>query len=94
MHESNGIRFLSFKVYEGWKGRAVSSKKAWRLKDVIVYPIEGVEDRNFTALCPIRAFRIFWGISKSKRLAQGSSQRLGFHKSNSSGFLSRVVTRF
>ena len=93
MLESNGIRFLSFKVYEGWKGRAVSSKKAWRLKDVIVYPIEGVEDRNFTALCPIRAFRIFWGISKSKRLAQGSSQRLGFHNSNPSGFLSRVVTK-
>ena len=50
MHESNGIRFLSFKVYEEWKGRAVSSKKAWRLKDVIVYPIEVVEDRNLTAL--------------------------------------------
>ena len=47
------------KVYKEWKGKVVSSKKAWRLKDVIVYPIEGVEDRNFSALCPLGAFRIF-----------------------------------
>ena len=40
------------KVYEEWKGRAVSSKKAWRLKDVIVYPIEGVEDKILQLFVP------------------------------------------
>ena len=93
MYESNGIRFLSFKAYEEWKGKAVSSKNAWRPKDVIVYPIDVGEDRNLTALCPLRAFRIFWRISKSRRLAQGSSQRLWFHNSSPSGFLSRVVIK-
>ena len=55
------------KVYKEWKGKVVSSKKAWRLKDVIVYPIEGVKDKKFTALCPLGAFRILWGISKNRK---------------------------
>ena len=59
MYESNGTRFLSFKAYEEWKGKAVSSKNAWRPRDVIIYPIDEVENRNLTALCPLRAFRIF-----------------------------------
>ena len=93
MYESNGTRFLRFKAYEGWKGKAVSSKNAWRPKDVIIYPIDDVEDRNLTALCPLRAFRIFWKVSKSRRLAQGSSQRLWLHNSSPSGFLSRVIIK-
>ena len=59
LYESNGTRFLKFKSYEGWKGKAVSSKNAWRPKDVIIYPIEEVGDRNLTALCPLREFCTF-----------------------------------
>ena len=36
-------RFLKFKHYEGWKGKAVSFDSAWRPKDVTLYAIDEVE---------------------------------------------------
>ena len=84
-----GALFLKFKPYEGWKGKAVSIDSSWRPKDVTLYAIDEVEGKDLSALCPLRAFRIF----SDMRSAQGSSQRLWLHGSSPKGFLSRAVIK-
>ena len=56
---NEGALFLRFKPYEGWKGKAVSIDSSWRPKDVTLYAIDEVEGKDLSALCPLRAFRIF-----------------------------------
>ena len=65
-------RFLKFKHYEGWKGKAVSIDSPWRPQDVSIYAIDNIDGKDLSTLCPLRAFRLFW----TKRLALGSSRRL------------------
>ena len=92
LYRYNGSQFIRFRAYEGWKGKAVSSKSRWRPKPVVIYPIASGEERDLSALCPLRAFLSFWDASKTKRSAMGSPQRLWLHSTKPGGFLpSRVI---
>ena len=93
LYKYNGSQFIRFRAYEGWKGKAVSSKSPWRPKQVVIYPISDGEDRDLSALCPLRAFRTFWKVSKSKRLALGSPQRLWLHSPRPGGFLPNIIIK-
>ena len=84
---TEGSLGLKFKPYEGWKGKAVSTSSSWCPEDVTLYAIDEVAGKDLTALCPLRAFRIFANM----RLAQGSSQRLWLHGNRPDGFLSCAV---
>ena len=92
LYKYKDARFIRFRAYEGWKGKAVSSKSRWRPKPVVIYPISNREGKDLSALCPLRAFRIFWEASKTTRAALGSPQRLWLHSTKQGCFLpSRVI---
>ena len=88
---SDGTEFISFKPFDTWKGKAVNSKDGWRPKDVVIYPIGEVSERDLSKLCPVRAFREF--AKKRLALRTTSTSRLWLHGTHPDGFLSRAVIK-
>ena len=46
---------------------------------------------DLSALCPMRAFCIYWKVSESRRLALRSPQRLWLHTSRQGGFIPSII---
>ena len=55
----DGTVYLRFSFFDGWKGKA-ENLDGWRPHDITLFAIDqGVNDPDLSALCPLRAFRIF-----------------------------------
>ena len=80
----DGTPIVKFTFYSGWTSKAHRAD-GWCSKDVFIYAIDN-DDQDRSALCPLRAFRLFW----DKRPAFGDPNRLWLCIPS---FLGRLVIR-
>ena len=81
---ADGTPIVKFTFYSGWTSKAHGAD-GWKSDDIFIYAIEN-DGQDRSALCPVRAFRLFW----NKRHALGDPNWLWLCRQ---GFLGRIVTR-